>query len=76
MIAQKGQEEINQARKAILKAVGLDISVLVKAIPSLSRITGKLDDSPVHVGGMELENRFNYIFEKFISSIATPSHPI
>ncbi|HSG18435.1 MAG TPA: AAA family ATPase [Anaerolineae bacterium] len=71
------ESEANLAewRENILDAVGANGQVLIDVIPSLERVIGPQPDVP-ELGGIENQNRFNYIFTRFISSLATPDHPL
>ena len=62
-------------RAAILDAVGDYGQILIDIIPALERIIGPQPDVP-QLGGLENQNRLNYTFNRFISRLATPEHPL
>ena len=67
--------QLQQWQRKILKAVGENGQVIVEVIPELERIIGK--QQPVsELLGSAAENRFNLVFQKFISVFATPEHPL
>ena len=68
-------ERLDELGGVIQKAVGREGRVLTDVIPNLVHIIGEQPDVP-EVGGTEAQNRFNYVFSKFISAIATHEHPI
>jgi PAS domain S-box-containing protein len=71
------ESETNLAywRSTILDALGDNGQVLTDIIPTLGNIIGPQPEVP-QLGGTENQNRFNYIFNRFISSLATPEHPL
>ncbi|MFC2055284.1 AAA family ATPase, partial [Chloroflexota bacterium] len=62
-------------REIIQDALGENGQILIDRIPDLERIIGPQSEVP-QLGGIENQNRFNYIFNRFISSLATPEHPL
>ncbi|MBE9475484.1 MAG: AAA family ATPase [Chloroflexi bacterium] len=62
-------------RVTILDALGDSGQILIDIIPALESIIGPQPEVP-QLGGIENQNRFNYIFNRFISSLATPEHPL
>jgi len=62
-------------RETILDAVGDSGQILIDILPALERIIGPQPAAP-HLGGIENQNRFNYIFNRFINSLARPEHPL
>ncbi len=59
----------------ILSAVGDMGQVLINIIPALEDIIGSQKPLP-ELRGEEAENRFRYIFMKFLSAIASQEHPL
>ncbi|MCU0541230.1 MAG: trifunctional serine/threonine-protein kinase/ATP-binding protein/sensor histidine kinase [Oscillatoriaceae cyanobacterium Prado104] len=59
----------------ILAAVGDSGQVIIDVIPELERIIGQQQPVP-ELSGSAAQNRFNLIFEKFISVFATKEHPL
>lgn len=68
-------ERIEELAGVIQRAVGREGKVLTDVIPNLTHIIGDQPDVP-EIGGTEAQNRFNYVFSKFISAIATREHPL
>ena len=67
--------ELEQWQRKIITAVGENGEVIVEVIPELERIIGK--QQPVfELSGSAAENRFNLLFQKFISVFATKEHPL
>ncbi len=67
--------DLEQWQTKIMKAVGENGQVIVEVIPELERIIGK--QQPVsELLGNAAENRFNLVFQKFISVFATKEHPL
>ncbi|MEI7993703.1 MAG: adenylate/guanylate cyclase domain-containing protein [Methylococcaceae bacterium] len=69
------EEKLNQLRIEIQKAVGAEGKVLTDVILNLEFIIGQQPDVP-EIGGAESQNRFNYVFKKFVSVISTKEHPL
>ncbi|MEM9539160.1 MAG: AAA family ATPase [Cyanobacteria bacterium P01_E01_bin.42] len=67
--------QLQQWQEKILKAVGEQGQVLVEVIPELERIVGKQPPVP-ELEGTAAQNRFNLLFEKFISVFTTKKHPL
>ncbi|MEG4088568.1 AAA family ATPase [Microcoleus sp. Pol12B4] len=66
---------LEQWQIKIIKALGENGQVIVEVIPELERIIGK--QQPVsELSGSAAENRFNLLFQKFISIFATQEHPL
>jgi tRNA A-37 threonylcarbamoyl transferase component Bud32 len=62
-------------REIILEALGDNGQILIDIIPVLERIIGPQPEVP-QLGGIENQNRFNYIFNRFITSLTIPEHPL
>ena len=66
---------LEQWQRKIIHALGENGQVIVEVIPELERIIGK--QQPVsELSGSAAENRFNLLFQKFISVFATKEHPL
>ncbi len=59
----------------ILATVGESGQVLIEVIPELERIIGQQPPVP-ELSGSAAQNRFNLLFQKFISVFTTPEHPL
>ncbi|TAG90350.1 MAG: PAS domain S-box protein [Oscillatoriales cyanobacterium] len=67
--------DLEQWQTKIMNAVGENGQVIVEVIPELERIIGK--QQPVsELSGSAAENRFNLVFQKFISVFTTKEHPL
>jgi PAS domain S-box-containing protein len=71
------QSEISFAgwQDTILDTVGDHGQVLTDIIPALEPVLGPQPDVP-QLGGVENQNRINHFFNRFISCVATPEHPL
>ncbi|MEC4803945.1 MAG: AAA family ATPase [Jaaginema sp. PMC 1079.18] len=59
----------------ILEALGENGQVIIKVIPELERIIGQQPPAP-ELSGAAVQNRFNLLFQKFISVFTTKEHPL
>ena len=62
-------------RDTILEALDNHGQVLIDIIPALERVLGPQPEVP-QLGGVENQNRINHFFNRFISCLATPEHPM
>ena len=69
------EEDFNMWRDRIRSAVGELGKVITEVIPTLEDLIGPQPDVP-ELTGQEAENRFNYVFINFLSSIADEKHPL
>ncbi|QFS47016.1 ATP-binding sensor histidine kinase [Nostoc sphaeroides] len=67
--------QIQQWKSNILEAVGENAQVIIEVIPELSRIIG-IQPAVPELSGTAAQNRFNSIFQKFISVFTTQKHPL
>jgi PAS domain S-box-containing protein len=67
--------DLEKWQTKIMNTVGENGQVIVEVIPELERIIGK--QQPVsELLGSAAENRFNLVFQKFISVFTTKEHPL
>ncbi|MBD1814450.1 trifunctional serine/threonine-protein kinase/ATP-binding protein/sensor histidine kinase [Microcoleus vaginatus DQ-U2] len=59
----------------ILAALGDNGQVIIEVIPELERIIGQQPPAP-ELSGSAAQNRFNLLFQKFISVFTTKEHPL
>ncbi|HEY9807078.1 MAG TPA: AAA family ATPase, partial [Candidatus Obscuribacterales bacterium] len=59
----------------ILAAVGDNGQVLIEVIPELEQVIGQQPSVP-ELSGSSAQNRFNLLFQKFITVFTTPEHPL
>ncbi|MFK0731695.1 MAG: ATP-binding protein [Gloeotrichia echinulata GP01] len=62
-------------KEKILDAVGVNGQVIIDVIPELELIIGQ-QPAVLQLGVKEAQNRFNLVFQKFISIFAQESHPL
>ncbi len=62
-------------RSKILEAAGPNGRVLTDVVPSLELVIGPQPAMP-DLSGQEAQNRFNYVFQRFLGAIARSDHPI
>jgi len=68
-------ELIDKTRQKILKALGNEAGLIIEIIPELEHIIGR-QQKVTAVSGILAQNRFNYVFNKFLKAIIGPGHPI
>ena len=69
------ESELTKWRRNILEAVGSTGRVLTDVIPNLELIIGPQPLLP-ELGGIEAQNRFNYVFLEFVKTIAAKEQPL
>ncbi|MCP4167280.1 MAG: serine/threonine-protein kinase PknK [Chloroflexi bacterium] len=62
-------------QREIQASVGDLGQVLIDVVPTLEELIGTQPDIP-QLGGQEAENRFNYVFTHFLTTVATEEHPL
>jgi diguanylate cyclase (GGDEF)-like protein len=62
-------------KNLLLKALGQNVGMMVKAIPDLALILGE-QPSIVELLSVESQNRFSLTFQRFIRALARPEHPL
>jgi PAS domain S-box-containing protein len=62
-------------RSQILVAVGENVQVLIEVIPDLAKIIGE-QPTLAELSGTEAQNRFNWVFQKFVGVFTTVEHPL
>jgi len=68
-------EELARWRSELLDALGPNGQVIIDVIPSLEKIIGPQPDVP-ELAPIESQNRFNFVFRKFIRVFASHKHPL
>ncbi|MBW4678819.1 MAG: AAA family ATPase [Microcoleus vaginatus WJT46-NPBG5] len=71
----ESEAQLNQWRKKLLEALGLNGQVIVEVIPEVELIVGKQAAVP-ELGPDESQNRFNLAFKNFIKVFTQPEHPL
>ena len=69
------EKNFDRWRDRIQAAVGDLGTVLTELIPALEELIGSQPDVP-ELEGQEAENRFNFVFINFLSTVATRKHPL
>ncbi|MDZ8053442.1 MAG: AAA family ATPase [Aulosira sp. ZfuVER01] len=67
--------QLAQWKNKILSAVGENGQVIIEVIPELERIIGK-QPSAIELSGIEAQNRFNLLFQKFTQVFTSAEHPL
>jgi predicted ATPase/signal transduction histidine kinase len=71
----ENKTRLEPIRKQIQNMVGDEGKVLTDLIPNLELLIGKQSNIP-KLGGLESQNRLNYLFTSFIKAITAEQHPI
>jgi histidine kinase len=75
MLLTEKKELLESTQEKILVAVGDEGKVLTDIITNLTLLIGTQPDIP-KLGGLESQNRLNYLFSSFIQAITAADHPI
>ncbi|MBB4078980.1 putative ATPase/class 3 adenylate cyclase/putative methionine-R-sulfoxide reductase with GAF domain [Lewinella aquimaris] len=75
LILTEKEERLAGIRDNIQAAVGTEGRVLTAVIPNLELVIGPQPEVP-ELGGSESQNRFNYVFRKFVQTISSADQPI
>jgi predicted ATPase/signal transduction histidine kinase len=75
LLLTENEARLEVLRKEIQDAVGEEGKILTDVLPRLEHVIGPQPDV-AEVGGTETQNRFNYVFRKFVKAISTADHPI
>ncbi|MBD2086637.1 trifunctional serine/threonine-protein kinase/ATP-binding protein/sensor histidine kinase [Trichocoleus sp. ST-U3] len=67
--------QLQEWKAKILAAVGDNGQVLIEVIPELEQVLGSQPPVP-ELSGSAAQNRFNLLFQKFITVFTTPEHPL
>lgn len=71
----ESEEKLQQWRKKIREALGINCQVIIDFIPEVELIIGKQQIS-LGLGRKELEDSLSLIFQKFIQLLASKQHPL
>jgi predicted ATPase/class 3 adenylate cyclase len=69
------EDRLHDLRQRLREALGEEGRVLTDVLPGLEYLVGPQPELP-ELGGSELQNRFNYIFRKFVQAVCTNIHPL
>ncbi|MEL7006153.1 MAG: AAA family ATPase, partial [Bacteroidota bacterium] len=71
----ENERRLEPIRQQINNALGDEGKVLTDLIPNLELLIGTQPEIP-KLGGLESQNRLNYLFSSFIKAIAASDHPV
>jgi predicted ATPase/signal transduction histidine kinase/CheY-like chemotaxis protein len=71
----ESDSRLNNWKAQILEAVGSNGKLITDVIPNLELVIGPQPDVP-ELDGQAMQNRFNYVFQRFIKVIARQNHPL
>lgn len=71
----EGDQQIEEWRKRILKAIGPNGSLVLDVIPELEHLIGRQSEVPM-LGPRETRYRFNQVFREFVGLFANADHPL
>jgi predicted ATPase/signal transduction histidine kinase/tRNA A-37 threonylcarbamoyl transferase component Bud32 len=74
-IASENEAARQRWHTKILAALGQNGQVILDVIPELERIIGPQMPAP-ELAGTAAQNRFNFLFQKFIACFTAPEHPL
>ncbi len=69
------EDKLVEIREQILEALGPNAGVITEFLPELELIIGSQPPA-IKLRPLESQNRFNYVFGKFISVFANKEHPL
>ncbi|AOX04520.1 hypothetical protein BJP34_25405 [Moorena producens PAL-8-15-08-1] len=71
----ESEAEINNWREKLQRELGKNGQVIIEVIPEVELIIGPQPPLP-ELPPTELQNRFNFVFKKFIKIFSQPEHPL
>jgi predicted ATPase/class 3 adenylate cyclase/tRNA A-37 threonylcarbamoyl transferase component Bud32 len=74
-ILAENEAEVAHWKTVLLEALGSNAQILIELVPELSILLGKQPEIGA-AGAVESENRFNFLFLKFLKVLATKQHPL
>ena len=67
--------DLTNWKTKILNALGDNARVIIDVVPELEAIVGEQPPAS-ELSGSAAQNRFNFLFQKFIAAFTTPEHPL
>ena len=67
--------KLSRIKLDMIEALGQEGKVLTDVMPTLELIIGK-QPSVAEINGEDAQNRFNYIFQKWLAVLCTEQHPV
>ena len=71
----ESEQQLSQWREKLLAAFGSSGQVIIDVVPEVELIVGKQPPVP-ELGPTESQNRFNFVFSKFIRAFCAKEHPL
>ncbi|MEQ8385807.1 MAG: AAA family ATPase [Coleofasciculus sp. A1-SPW-01] len=71
----ESEAKLQTWKQKLLAALGSNGQIIIDVIPEVERIIGVQPPVP-QLGSVEFQNRFNLVFQKFISVFTTQEHPL
>jgi predicted ATPase/signal transduction histidine kinase len=69
------ESQLQTWRDRLLEALGSNAQIIIDVIPEVEKITGK-QAAALELPPTEAQNRFNLVFQNFVSVFTKPSHPL
>jgi PAS domain S-box-containing protein len=70
-----GDRRVEQWTARLRLALGANAQVIVDVIPELEQLLGPQPPAAA-LGAAEAQNRFNFLFQRFVGAVARPEHPL
>ena len=74
-IMNESLEEQAKWRDELLAALGRNAQVIIDLVPAFEKLLNT-QETVAELGGIEAQNRFNYLFSTLIETIASKDHPL
>ncbi|MGK7893006.1 MAG: AAA family ATPase, partial [Xenococcus sp. (in: cyanobacteria)] len=71
----ESKTQLEQWRHQLLDVLGINAQVVIDVIPELELIIGQQPETAI-LGSIEAQNRFNLVFQSFISVFCSAEHPL
>lgn len=71
----ESKTQLEQWRHKLLEVLGINAQVVIDVIPELELIIGQQPETAI-LGSVESQNRFNLVFQSFITAFCTAEHPL
>ena len=69
------EEQLARCRAGLSEALGVNGGVVAAVIPEIEFIIGR-QPPPAPLEAVESQNRFRYVFRRFVATLARPEHPL
>ncbi|MEM9541784.1 MAG: AAA family ATPase [Cyanobacteria bacterium P01_E01_bin.42] len=71
----ESEEKLVQWKQKLMDALGVNVGVIIKVIPEIEAILG-VQPPVAELPPAEAQNRFNLVFQNFITVFTQPEHPL